>query len=60
MTLPTKFYHMIQIILEMWPCDQSLVNLAFLREELLRPQFHMDLTRKNTFFRDALGSSSII
>ena len=26
----TKFYHVIQIILQMRSCDQSLVTLAFL------------------------------
>ena len=28
--VPTKFYHVIQIILKMWSFDQSLVTLAFL------------------------------
>ena len=27
---PTKFYHLTQIILSMWSCDQILVTLAFL------------------------------
>ena len=26
----SKFYHVTQIILYMWSCDQSLVTLAFL------------------------------
>ena len=30
MTSPTKFYHVIQIIMEIWSSDQSLVTLAFL------------------------------
>ena len=30
MTLSTKFYHMTQIILYEWSCDQNLVTLAFL------------------------------
>ena len=34
MMQPTKFYHLVQIILYMWSCDQSLVNLAFLWEKL--------------------------
>ena len=34
MTPPTKFYQVVQIILQMWSCDQILVNLAFLREKL--------------------------
>ena len=29
MTSPTKFFHMTQIILWMWSCDQSLVTLTF-------------------------------
>ena len=29
-TSPTKFYDMIQIILQMCSCDQSLVTLVFL------------------------------
>ena len=27
---PTKFYHVAQIILQKWTCDQSLVTLALL------------------------------
>ena len=30
MTSPTKFYHVNQIMLQMLPCDQILVTLAFL------------------------------
>ena len=30
MTSPTKFYHVTQIILLIWSCDQSLVTVAFL------------------------------
>ena len=33
-TSPTNFYHVVYIILYMWSCDQSLVNLAFLWEKL--------------------------
>ena len=29
-TSPTKFYHVTQIILLMWSCDQSLVTPTFL------------------------------
>ena len=29
-----KFYHVIQIILYMWSCDQSLVTVAYLWEKL--------------------------
>ena len=46
----TKFYQVIQIILQMRSCDQSLVTLAFLWEKLFQPQFYKDLTRKTTFF----------
>ena len=35
MTSPTKFYHVTQIIMQMWSYDQSLVTLAFLRENNL-------------------------
>ena len=47
MTSPTKFYHVTQIILQMWSCDQSLVTLAF-----LQPQFYRDLTRKTNIFEE--------
>ena len=30
MTSPINLYHVIQIILWMWSCDQSLVTVAFL------------------------------
>ena len=33
-TSPTKLYHLVYIILYMWSCDKSLVNLAFLWEKL--------------------------
>ena len=45
-----KFYHVIQIILQMCLCDQSLVNLGFLWEKLSQPQFCKDLTKKQTIF----------
>ena len=41
---------MIQIILQMCSCDQSLVNVAFLCETLSKPQFYKDWTRKTAFF----------
>ena len=50
LTSPTKFYHVIQFILYMWSCDQSLVTVAFLWEKLSQPQFYKDLTRKIAFF----------
>ena len=34
MTLPTKFCHVIKIILKMWSIDQSLLTVAFLWEKL--------------------------
>ena len=43
---------MIQIILKICSCDQSLVTVAFLRETLSDPQnlkFYKDLTRKIAF-----------
>ena len=52
MTSPTKFCHMAHIILWMWSCDQGLVTLAFVKEKLLQPHFHKDLTRKTAFFEE--------
>ena len=60
MTSPTKFYDIIQIILLICSFDESLVALVFLWEKLSQPQFYKDLTRKTTFLRGGLGSSSII
>ena len=34
----------------MCSCDQILVTVAFLRENLSQPQFYKDLTRKTAFF----------
>ena len=51
MTSPTKFYHVIQIILQMCSYDQILITLAFLREKLSQLQFYKDLTRKIAFFK---------
>ena len=45
-----KTFHVIQIILQMCSCDQSLVIVTFLGEKLLQPQFYKDLTRKTAFF----------
>ena len=50
MTSPTKFYHVIQIIMYICSCEQSLVTLAFLWEKLSQPYFYNDLTRKTAFF----------
>ena len=46
----TKFYHEIQIILQMRSYDQRFVTVAFLWEKLSRPQFDKNLTRKTAFF----------
>ena len=46
----TKLYHVIQIILQMWSCKQSLVTLAFLWEKFSQPQFYKDLTTETLFF----------
>ena len=43
---------MIQIILSMCSCDQSLVTAAFLWEKLSQPQFYKYLTRKTAFFEE--------
>ena len=50
MTSPAKFYHVIQIILYICSCEQTLVTLAFLWEKLSQPQFYKDLTKKIAFF----------
>ena len=50
MTSPTKFYDVIQIILQVCSCDQSLVTVAFLWEKLSQSQFYKDLTRKTALF----------
>ena len=49
-----KFYHAIQIILQMYSRDQSLVTAAFLWEKLSQLQFYKDLTRKPLFLRSGL------
>ena len=46
----TKFYPVIQIMLQMWPCNQSWVMLAFLLEKFSKTQFYNNLTRKTNFF----------
>ena len=50
MKSPRNFFHVTQIAMQNWSCDQSLVALAFLRKKLSKPQFYKDLSRKNTFF----------
>ena len=50
MASPGKFFHVAEIILQKWSCDQSLVTLAFLSQKLSQPQFYKDLTREITFF----------
>ena len=47
-------------IMYIWSCDPSLVTLAFLWEKLSYTQFYKDLSRKITFLRGGLASSSII
>ena len=47
-----KFCLVIQIILKMCSCDQSLVTVAFLWEKLSQPQFYKDLARKTAFFEE--------
>ena len=52
MASSAKFYHMIQIILLMRSCDQSLVTLAFLRKklEVIRISILSGFDQKNRFF----------
>ena len=45
MTSITKIYHMIQIILQMCSCQQSLVTLSFLWDE--RSYHNLNLKQKN-------------
>ena len=52
MKSPTKFYHVIQTILQMCSCDQGLVTLAFLWEKLSQLQLHKDLNRKSAFLEE--------
>ena len=49
MASPTKFYHVTQIILQIWLCDQSLVTLAFLGEVIITP-ISEGFDQKNHFF----------
>ena len=51
MTSPAKFYHVIQMILQMCSSDQSLVTVAFLWEKLSQPRFYKDLSKKTAFFK---------
>ena len=50
MTSATQFYDVIQIILQMCLCDQSLVTAAILWEKLSQPQFYKNFTKKSAFF----------
>ena len=50
MTSSTIFHHVIQVISQIWSCDQSLVTVAFLQKRLTQPQFYKGLTRKTSFF----------
>ena len=43
------FYHMSEVMLKMWTCDQFLVTVAFLLEKLSWEQFYEYLTRKTSF-----------
>ena len=45
-----KFYHVVQIILYMCSCNQSLVTVAFVWAKLPQPQFCKDMTRKTASF----------
>ena len=54
MTSPSKFYHVIQIVLKMCSCDQSLETVAFVGQNLSQPQFYKDLTRKIDFFEGSV------
>ena len=50
MTSPTKFRLMNQIILSMWSSDQSLVTLAFGKENVIITSILQGFDEKNHFF----------
>ena len=52
MTSPTNFYHVIQIVLWMWSCDQSLVNVAFLWETFNNLNFIRIWSEKRFILRE--------
>ena len=46
MTLPTNFYYVTQIILQMQSRDQSLATQAFQWEKLSKQKFYKDMKKK--------------
>ena len=50
MTLLTKFYYVTQFILQMWPCDLSLINLNFYEKSFHDLNFIRILLEKTIFF----------
>ena len=50
MTSPAKFRLMNQIILSMWSSDQSLVTLAFGKENVIITSILQGFDEKNHFF----------
>ena len=60
MTSLRTLYHVSQIILHMWSCDQILATPAYLWEKLSKRQFYKNLTEKSNFLTRALGSGLII
>ena len=52
MASPTKFYHVTQIILWIWSCDQSLTTPHFYERSYHNLNFKKILTTKNTFFEE--------
>ena len=50
MTSPIKFYHVTQIILYMWSCDQNLITLACSMREVILTSILKGLDQKNHFF----------
>ena len=50
MTSPTKFRLMNQIILSMWSSDQSLVTLAFGKENVIITSILQGFDEENHFF----------
>ena len=58
MTLPTKIYHLIQIIWYMWLCDHSIRNSSIFMTEVIITAILWRLHQQNHFLRSGLGSIS--
>ena len=50
MTSLVNFFHVNQIVLLMWSCDQNLMTIGFLQEKFLQRWFYKDLSRRAWIF----------